>query len=73
VARVPTFQFAPNDLDPRGLAAQAQGIRVVAMIAGKVWVAIDFVGFTVGDVFVVGYGTDYAEKYRHLPYIGAVE
>jgi hypoxanthine phosphoribosyltransferase len=36
-------------------------------------VAIDFVGFSIGDVFVVGYGTDYAEKYRHLPYIGAVE
>ena len=36
-------------------------------------VTIDFVGFTIGDVFVVGYGTDYAEKYRHLPYIGAIE
>jgi hypoxanthine phosphoribosyltransferase len=36
-------------------------------------VAIDFVGFRVGNVFVVGYGTDYAEKYRHLPYIGVVE
>ena len=39
----------------------------------KVGLAIDFVGFTIGDVFVVGYGTDYAEKYRHLPYIRAVE
>jgi hypoxanthine phosphoribosyltransferase len=39
----------------------------------EVEVAIDFVGFTIGDVFVVGYGTDYAEKYRHLPYIGAIE
>ena len=32
----------------------------------------DFVGFTVGDVFIAGYGIDYAERYRHLPYIGAV-
>lgn len=39
----------------------------------EIEVAIDFVGFTIGDVFVVGYGTDYAEKYRHLPYIGVVE
>jgi hypoxanthine phosphoribosyltransferase len=39
----------------------------------EVEVAIDFVGFTIGDVFVVGYGTDYTEKYRHLPYIGVVE
>ncbi|MDP6390528.1 MAG: hypoxanthine phosphoribosyltransferase [Alphaproteobacteria bacterium] len=34
---------------------------------------VDFVGFTVNDVFVVGYGIDYAEDYRHLPYIGAVD
>jgi hypoxanthine phosphoribosyltransferase len=33
----------------------------------------DFVGFSIGDVFAVGYGTDYAEKYRHLPFIGASE
>jgi hypoxanthine phosphoribosyltransferase len=39
----------------------------------EIQIAIDFVGFTVGDVFVVGYGTDYAEKYRHLPYIGTVD
>jgi hypoxanthine phosphoribosyltransferase len=39
----------------------------------EIEVAIDFVGFSIGDVFVVGYGTDHAEKYRHLPYIGIVE
>jgi hypoxanthine phosphoribosyltransferase len=39
----------------------------------QVEVALDFVGFSVGDVFIAGYGTDYAEKYRHLPYIGVVE
>ena len=39
----------------------------------EVQVAIDFVGFSIGDIFVVGYGTDHAEKYRHLPYIGVVE
>ena len=35
-------------------------------------VAVDFVGFTIPDVFVVGYGIDYAEQYRYLPYIGKV-
>ena len=39
----------------------------------EVQVAIDFVGFTIGDLFVAGYGTDYAEKYRHLPYIGVTD
>jgi hypoxanthine phosphoribosyltransferase len=33
----------------------------------------ELVGFVIPDVFVVGYGIDYAEQYRHLPYIGKVE
>lgn len=33
----------------------------------------DFVGFKIGNVFVAGYGIDYAEKYRHLPDIVVVE
>jgi hypoxanthine phosphoribosyltransferase len=39
----------------------------------KVDIAIDFVGFTIPDVFVVGYGIDFAEQYRYLPYIGKVD
>lgn len=34
---------------------------------------VDFAGFEVDDVFVVGYGIDYAEQYRYLPYIGKVD
>jgi hypoxanthine phosphoribosyltransferase len=33
---------------------------------------LDYVGFTIPDEFVVGFGMDYNEKYRNLPYIGAV-
>ena len=33
----------------------------------------DFVGFTVPDVFIVGYGIDYAHQYRQLPFIGMIE
>lgn len=33
----------------------------------------DFCGFTIPDAFVVGYGLDYAEKYRNLPYIGILK
>lgn len=36
-------------------------------------VAVDYVGFCIPDEFVVGYGLDYAQKYRNLPYIGVVE
>src|SRR5215217_2549942 len=35
----------------------------------KVDVRVDYIGFTIEDHFVVGYGLDYAEKYRNLPYI----
>ncbi len=34
---------------------------------------IDYIGFQVPDKFVVGYGLDYAEKYRNLPYIGVLK
>ncbi|MGA9468794.1 MAG: hypoxanthine phosphoribosyltransferase [Exiguobacterium marinum] len=33
----------------------------------------DYVGFEIPDEFVIGYGIDYAEQYRNLPYIGYVE
>lgn len=36
-------------------------------------VAVEYVGFNIPDKFVVGYGLDYAQKYRNLPYIGVVE
>jgi hypoxanthine phosphoribosyltransferase len=39
----------------------------------KVDVRVDYVGFTIEDKFVVGYGLDYAEKYRNLPFIGLIE
>lgn len=36
-------------------------------------VKVDYVGFEVPDEFVVGYGLDYAQKYRNLPFIGVIE
>ena len=36
-------------------------------------VNVDYVGFKIPDEFVVGYGLDYAQWYRNLPYIGVVE
>ncbi|MCZ6805785.1 MAG: hypoxanthine phosphoribosyltransferase [Deltaproteobacteria bacterium] len=35
-------------------------------------VEIDYLGFTVDDVFVVGYGLDHAEKFRNLPYLAVI-
>ena len=36
-------------------------------------IASDYCGFTIPDAFVVGYGLDYAERYRNLPYVGILK
>jgi hypoxanthine phosphoribosyltransferase len=36
-------------------------------------VKVDYTGFEIPDEFVVGYGLDYDQRYRNLPYIGVVE
>jgi hypoxanthine phosphoribosyltransferase len=38
----------------------------------RVETQIDYLGFAIDDVFVVGYGLDWAERYRNLPFLGAV-
>lgn len=56
---------------------RASSIKVCALLekpARRIaQVQIDYVGFEVPDEFVVGYGLDYAEKYRNLPYIGVLK
>ena len=39
----------------------------------QVPVAVDYIGFEIPDTFVVGYGLDYAQQYRNLPYIAVLE
>ncbi len=39
----------------------------------RVTVNVDYLGFTIEDKFVIGYGLDFGEKYRNLPYVGVVE
>ncbi|MEE9562638.1 MAG: hypoxanthine phosphoribosyltransferase, partial [Thermoanaerobaculia bacterium] len=41
--------------------------------AREVEVPIDYCGFPIENVFVVGFGLDYDERYRNLPYIGVLE
>lgn len=36
-------------------------------------VPVDYIGYEIPDEFVVGYGLDYAQRYRNLPYVGVVE
>ena len=45
----------------------------VTEICREAEIDIDYTGFSIQDSFVVGFGLDYAQKYRNLPYIGVVE
>lgn len=62
----------------RNLASRRpSSLEVVTLLSkeGKQQVPIEckYIGFTVPDEFVVGYGLDYAERYRNLPYIGVLK
>lgn len=54
----------------------AKSVEIVTLLdkpsGRKVDISSKYVGFEVGNEFVVGYGLDYAEKYRNLPYIGVL-
>ncbi|WP_062107747.1 hypoxanthine phosphoribosyltransferase [Bacillus niameyensis] len=56
---------------------KAKTIKIVTLLdkptGRKANIEADYVGFSVPDEFVVGYGLDYAEKYRNLPYIGILK
>jgi hypoxanthine phosphoribosyltransferase len=54
-----------------------RSVKVCALLhkpaRSRVAVSIDYLGFTIEDKFVVGYGLDFGERYRNLPYIGLVD
>jgi hypoxanthine phosphoribosyltransferase len=68
-----TIAYLMDLLRTRGPAS----VRVCSLLhkpaRARVAVKIDHLGFTIEDRFVVGYGLDFAERYRNLPYIGVVE
>jgi hypoxanthine phosphoribosyltransferase len=67
-----TLDYLLRSLAARGPAS----IKVCGLLLKdrprELSVPIDYVGFTIPDRFVVGYGLDYAERYRNLPYIGVL-
>ena len=56
---------------------RAKSVRICTLLdkpeRRESYVPVDYVGFTVPNEFIVGYGLDYAEKYRNLPYIGVLK
>ena len=67
-----TLSWLKSNLESRG----ARDVRIATMLrkpeAAKVEISVDFVGFDIPNEFVVGYGLDYAEDYRHLSVIGTL-
>jgi hypoxanthine phosphoribosyltransferase len=67
-----TLQFAKQQIERLG----ARSVKVAVLLEkpGKLAVDMqaDFIGFTIPDKFVVGYGLDHANYYRELPYVGVV-
>ncbi len=67
-----TLSWLISNLRSRGVAS----IEVAAMLrkpdAAKVEVDVKYIGFDIPNEFVVGYGLDYAEQYRTLPYVGTL-
>ncbi|MDO8480478.1 MAG: hypoxanthine phosphoribosyltransferase [Nanoarchaeota archaeon] len=61
-----------NFLIPHLKKQGAKRVRLCALLSkpGKHNVPIDFLGFEISDKFVVGYGLDYNQRYRDLPFIG---
>ncbi len=58
-------------------ARSPRNLRTAALLSKpsrrKIDVKVDYIGFTIEDEFVVGYGLDFGERYRNLPYIGVLE
>jgi hypoxanthine phosphoribosyltransferase len=68
-----TLAYLQEILHARGPKSLATACLLSKPSRRQVDVKVDYVGFTIEDRFVVGYGLDYAEKYRNLPYLAALD
>lgn len=68
-----TLRYLSDIFKSRG----AKSVRICTLLDKPerrvVDVEVNYTGYNIPDEFVVGYGLDYAQKYRNLPYIGVVE
>jgi hypoxanthine phosphoribosyltransferase len=68
-----TLTYARKVLTERGARRVLIAVALEKPHKRAVEIAADFVGFQCPDRFVIGYGMDYAGKYRELPFIGALD
>jgi len=67
-----TLSWLLSNLRSRGPASVEIATMLRKPEASKVEVDVRYVGFDIANEFVVGYGLDYAEKYRNLPFVGTL-
>lgn len=68
-----TLERLKNHLKSRKAASLAVAVLLDKEGRRRVSMDADFVGFTIPDAYVVGYGLDFNQKYRNLPYIGVLK
>ena len=68
-----TLSWLQANLIGRGAASVNIATALRKPAAAKVDIDVTYVGFDIPDEFVVGYGLDYAEKYRNLPFVGTLQ
>jgi hypoxanthine phosphoribosyltransferase len=68
-----TLRYLLENLESRGVASLAVAALLDKPSRRKVRVPLDYVGFQVPDEFVVGYGLDFAQHYRNLPYVAVLK
>jgi len=68
-----TLKYLARNFHGRGAASVAIATLLLKEGTQAVPLDIQYVGFTIPDAFVVGYGLDYAQHYRNLPYIGVLK
>ena len=68
-----TLSWLQANLSGRGAASVKIATAMRKPAAAKVDIDVAYVGFDIPDEFVVGYGLDYAEKYRNLPFVGTLQ
>ncbi|HEY1639752.1 MAG TPA: hypoxanthine phosphoribosyltransferase [Streptosporangiaceae bacterium] len=67
-----TLSWLVGNLQSRGPASVRVCVLLRKPMATRINVDVAYTGFDIEDKFVVGYGLDYAEKYRNLPFIGTL-
>jgi hypoxanthine phosphoribosyltransferase len=67
-----TLSWLVGNLRSRGPASVEVCVMLRKPAAAQMGVTVRYVGFDIADEFVIGYGLDYAERYRNLPFIGTL-